>query len=65
MHSFKNQFLRKMRALIFFYINNAFNDITTKYKIIATCKKKFAKLRQIFSTRIEKKRTIKSHRINC
>ena len=51
MHSFKNriiQFLRKMRALIIFHINNIFTDISTKHKMIAICKKQLAKLRHKF-----------------
>ena len=51
MHRFNShisQFLRKMRALIFLYVNKDLTDITTKHKMIAICKtKKFAKLRQI------------------
>ena len=51
MHSCKNhitQFLRKMQALIIFYINNIFTDISTKHKIIAICKKQLAKLKHKF-----------------
>ena len=51
MHRFNShisQFLRKMRALIFLYVNKVLTDITAKHKMTAICKtKKFAKLRQI------------------